>query len=228
MVGRTDAWDSSRKEILTPEHKEIRTTGRTNIYAVKQSVLKLAAVLILLPAAAGLLSGTGDSFAMVRAEGDLDDDGRTEEYSLEDGVLTVREEAESLWKSPSDWHVDSFALGDADNDGTANLVMCLWKKGSFGEIRPFWHTGEDDSYKNHLFVYKLEGDTCKPVWCSSDLDRPILSLAIRDVNGDGLNELAVEEGQYRKAAGGRYAADPDAPALTTVWQWDEWGFMRPY
>lgn len=76
------------------------------------------------------------------------------------------------------------------------LVFSLWKKGSFGKIRPFWHTGDNDSYKNHLFVYKLEEDIFKPVWCSSDLDRPILSIDILDINDDGLYELVVNEGQY--------------------------------
>lgn len=205
--------------------------GRVRIRATGRFALGLGAVLILLLAILPLLSGPGESSPPVRAAGDLDGDGKAEEYLLRDGVLSAREGDptagkgfQDLWESSPDWHVDSFALGDADNDGKTELVISLWKKGSFGEIRPFWHTDTDDSYKNHLFVYRLQEDTYIPVWCSSDLDRPILSFALRDVNGDGLNELVVEEGQYCRTAGERYAPDPNGPVRTTVWQWEEWGF----
>ncbi len=169
-------------------------------------------------------SGAEGSGSPVRASGDLDSDGKEEEYLLEGNRLIVKEAGEFLWQSPSDWKVDSFVLGDADNNGTVDLAVALWKTGSFGTVKPFWEKDEDTSYKNHLFVLKLEGNTFKSLWCSSDLDCPIVSLTIRDVNSDGLNELVVEEGQYRKVAGERYALDPDAPLRTTVWQWREWGF----
>ncbi|HBV85333.1 MAG TPA: hypothetical protein DEF42_01390 [Desulfosporosinus sp.] len=58
--------------------------------------------------------------------------------------------------------------------------------GSFGSVKPFWLTGEDADYKNHLFVCQLKNKAMKQVWCSSDLDCPILSLTIRDWDGDGL------------------------------------------
>lgn len=210
MVGRADVREEDRKK--SP--------------AAGRFVFRTGLVLLLLLAAVPLLSGAGSagSGSPVRAAGDLDADGKTEEYLLTDGILTVREGSQDLWTSPPGWHVDSFALGDADNDGKDNLVISLWKKGSFGEIRPFWHTGADNGYKNHLFVYTLQADTYEPVWCSSDLARPILSFAIRDIGGDGRNELIVEEGQYRKAAGERYAPDPDGSVGTAVWQWEEWGF----
>ncbi len=181
-------------------------------------------VLVLILLTIPLFSGADDSAPQYRAVGDLDGNGRTEDYFLADAVLTVKEGTRLLWKSPTDYRVDSFVLGDIDNDGRDNLVISLWKEGSFGEIRPFWHTGEDTGYKNHLFVYALQEDTFKPVWCSSNLDRPILTFAIRDVNGDGLNELIAEEGEYHKVAVERYAAYSDGNVRTAVWQWQEWGF----
>lgn len=204
--------------------------SRINLRPAAALALLLAAVLLLSGSgSAGSYSGSGgqvpeNAAALTRASGDLDGDGMTEEYSLEDHAITVKEGGQILWKSPSEWRVDGFALGDADNDGKANLVFSLWKVGSFGEVRPFWHTGEDGSYKNHLFVYKLQDNSLKPVWCSSNLDRPILSFTVGDVNGDGLNELDVKEGRYVETEKERYAADPEGSARTAVWQWDEWGF----
>lgn len=191
-----------------------RMTGRVGMTL---AFLLIAVVMFSVPA---------DSASSILASGDLDGDGKAEEYTLTNNVLSVREEGLALWRSPKGWHIDGFSLGDADNDGKANLVVSLWKKGSFGEIKPFWHEGEDVSYKNHLFVYKLEGDTFRPVWCSSDLYRPILSFDIKDDDGDGLNELVVSEGRYKKVTGERYTADPDAKPRITVWQWEEWGFIK--
>lgn len=170
-----------------------------------------------------LLPGTGDT-ASRTVTGDLDGDGDAERYLLTGHRLTVREGEAMLWQSPPEWRVDGFSLGDVENDGAADLVMSLWKKGSFGPVRPFWEDREDRSYKNHLFVYRLTGDALRPVWCSSDLDRPIVSFVIRDADSNGLNELVVEEGEYRRTFGERYALDRKAPARTTVWRWDGWGF----
>ncbi len=191
---------------------------------VTRWLLRPGALLILFLAAAFMISASNISGSISRTEGDLDADGVIEEYFLENGSLTVKEGPLLLWKSPEDWNVDSFALGDVDHDNQVNLVMSLWKEGSFSEIRPFWHSGEDNSYKNHLFVYELAENRFQPVWCSSDLDCPILSFTIRDDDGDGRAELIVKEGRYRKIAGERYGIEPGGPVRTAVWQWKEWGF----
>lgn len=181
---------------------------------------------MLIPAVWVLFSDGAGASPTVRAEADLDGDGSMEEYLLSGQRLVVKEGGQELWSSPGEWSVDHFVIGDIDNDGTDNLTLSLWKTGSFGEIRPFWMTEEDNSYKNHLFVYRLEENTFRPVWCSSDLDCPIVSYEIRDTGGDGRNELIVQEGEYRKISGNRYALDTSAPVRTTVWNWEEWGFRR--
>lgn len=170
----------------------------------------------------GLFSDSEDSGT--RSKADLDSDGTVEEYLLVDHRLTIREGEQDLWQSPGDWCIDNFALGDVNNDGTVNLVITLWKTGSFGTVKPFWETAEDVGYKNHLFVYRLKDKVMKQVWCSSALDYPIVSFTIQDIDNDNLFELVVEEGQYRKITGERYTLDTFARVRTTVWRWDEWGF----
>lgn len=181
-------------------------------------------MIVVVLALCALVSGAEGPGSPVCGVEDLDGDGAGEEYCLTSHSLTVREGEGFLWRSSPRWRVECFSLEDADNDGTGNLTLSLWKRGSFGPHKPFWHKGADVSYKNHLFVFKLVDNTFKEVWCSSNLDQPIVSFDIRDVNEDGLNELVVEEGQYRKVLGERYALDTDAPVRTTAWRWQEWGF----
>lgn len=193
---------------------------------VKRAQWPLGLILVVFLTLCTLVSGAEGLVPAAQAEGDLDGDGILEEYLLTENGLSIREGGHCLWQSPKDWKVDSFVLGDADNDGTLNLAMSLWKTSSYGSLKPFWLSDEDKSYKNHLFLYKLKNNTFKPAWCSSNLDNPIISFAIRDENNDGLNELVVEEGKYRKISEEHYGLDSKAPVRTTLWQWQEWGFSK--
>jgi len=167
----------------------------------------------------------GPEFKLVKSRCyDLDRDGRDENYSLRDGTLKVETgsgssagtAAETLWQSPEDWWVDDFFLGDSDNNGREELNLLVWKKGSFGPHKPFWMTREDRSVKNHLFIFQPAGGTFKPVWQSSNLDRPNYRTVLKDIDGDGANELLVTEGDY----------DNPAYRQVSVWKWNGWGFTN--
>ncbi len=157
---------------------------------------------------------------------DLDRDGATEHYALRDGRLTVSLDPLAagsrsgaggvIWQTPEDWWVEYFLLGDADNDGTPDLNLSVWKAGSFGLCRPFWVERDDPTVRNHLFIFDLVGGRMKAVWQSSNLDRPNLDLALEDLDGDGQNELVTLEGSY---------SDPQRRQIT-AWKWNGWGFSR--
>ncbi len=147
---------------------------------------------------------------------DLDQDGTYEDYSLQDGKLKVATGTQTIWQSQDDWWVSDFFLGDSNNDSILELNLLVWKSGSFGPHKPFWITREDMSIKNHLFIFKLAGDNFKPVWQSSNLDRPNYEASLEDLDGDGKNELIVTEGDY---------TDPGEREVS-VWQWNSWGFSK--
>ncbi|HWP96868.1 MAG TPA: VCBS repeat-containing protein [Syntrophomonadaceae bacterium] len=153
---------------------------------------------------------------------DLDQDGSLEHYVLSRGRLSISEKGKMLWESSPDWQVDSFALGDANNDGQKDLLLVVWKAGSFGRDKPFWLTGPDRERSNHLFVFDLIKKKPKPVWMSSALDEPILSLEVKDVNQDGKNELVVQEKTRVNAP--FVLASPCRAAV--LMQWQDWGFYR--
>lgn len=147
---------------------------------------------------------------------DLDQDGACENYSLQDGKLKVATGSQTIWQSQDDWWVDDFFLGDANNDSVPELNLLVWKSGSFGPHKPFWITQEDMSIKNHLFIFKLAGGALKPVWQSSNLDRPNYEAALADPDGDGKNELIVTEGDY----------DDLKKREVGIWKWNGWGFSK--
>lgn len=147
---------------------------------------------------------------------DLDGDGLPEKYILRNGIIMVWAGSRPLWQSPRDWWVDYFFLGDVNNDGTTKLNLLVWKEGNFGPCRPFWVVENDRSVKNHLFIFKLDGEDFKPVWQSSNLDCPNYWAGLIDPGGSGENIMIVLEGSY---------TDPQKRE-TTLWKWNGWGFTR--
>lgn len=147
-------------------------------------------------------------------EFDLDNDGIMEKFMLKDGKIEIRKDNKLIWYSPEEWWVDYFFIGDADNDGINELCLLVWKVGSFGPNRPFWIEEEDTSFRNHLFLFKLIDGEIKPVWQSSNLDKPNFYATLVDYNDDGKNELLVIEGSYTDFK----------LRKRTIWQWNGWGF----
>lgn len=142
---------------------------------------------------------------------DLNNNQINEEYILYQERVTVCEGGNTIWQSPGEWQVDQAIIGDVTNDGNQELVLLLWKPGSFGPSRPFWVKGEDKAWSNHLFVYTLAGNHFKQVWCSSALNPPLQDLQIVYDPG-GQNYLTARE-------------EPYAVRNTVRLKWDEWGFI---
>jgi len=154
---------------------------------------------------------------------DLDCDGNPESYVLSNRHLSVFENNELLWESAEDCIVQSFVLADANHDKVDDLLMVVWKKGSFGPDKPFWIEQDELRCSNHLYMYNLLEDRIKPLWMSSALDRPIKTLQVEDSNNDGKNELLVQEGNYSLIGWLKLSCTPPE---YTLWQWKGWGFYR--
>lgn len=157
-------------------------------------------------------------------ERDLDRDGAMEEYYLKDHRLVIREAGQLLWESPPGWQVDLCILADANNDHQEEIVLVVWKRGSFDGPKPFWDQDADGQMRNHLFLFGLARDSLKPLWLSSALPRPIARLEVADYNKDGDNELLIHEGSYQGLPGLR--AGPARASRPVLMRWREWGFYR--
>ena len=86
----------------------------------------------------------------------------------------------SVWRSKDDMAIQSVIIKDIDRDGMEELIMLVWKHGSYGEHRPFWVKNNDIALKQHIFIYKYDRSRemrLRPVWMSSQLEYEVLSIA---------------------------------------------------
>ena len=155
---------------------------------------------------------------------DLDQDGQTELYLLSNQGLIIAAEKRIIWRSSPDWRVASIHVADVTHDRRPDLLLLVWKKGSFDQSRPFWHTGPDARFTCHLYVFNLTNRHQKPLWMSSALDRPIDSITIKDIDGDGRNELLITEGCYWWQLFNGFCGSTAGEVAT--WRWQDWGFYR--
>lgn len=153
---------------------------------------------------------------------DLNNNGIDESYILDKHSLSITENNRELWTSPPEWQISSWVLGDANYDGQEDLLLVVWKRGSFGKDKPFWVEENDRDLRCHLFMFNLTGEQIKAVWMSSALHRPICSLQLNDQNQDGKKELLIQEGSYSLLSSLIHFHD-DTPSL---WQWQSWGFVK--
>ncbi|MBE0447725.1 MAG: CapA family protein [Actinobacteria bacterium] len=162
------------------------------------------------------------SFKIVKSvAADLNKDSHQERYNLQSGRLRIFQGSKLIWESQGDWWVDDFYLADSTGDGGVNINLSIWKSGDFGDTKPFWVKENDQSIKNHFFVFNLVNGKVRPVWQSSNLDRPNCEFLFEDVDGDGKQELIVLEGDYsdKHLSKGEHIA---------IWRWKEWRFYNEW
>lgn len=171
----------------------------------------VAAALAL--AAAGLVLATpggGDALLVPNwspwVEGelscDLDADGADERLVVRDRRLSVLRGDSEAYRSPAGWLVSKALVGDVDDDGSREVVLLVWKRGSYGTSHPFW-AAPDDELGQHVLVLAWTEGTLRQRWMSSALHAHVAAAELDD--GARLILTTAEGSQTR-------------------WQWQQWGF----
>jgi poly-gamma-glutamate synthesis protein (capsule biosynthesis protein) len=128
---------------------------------------------------------------------DLTGDGAPEIIRRQGQAVEIIQGGSSAWRSPPEWLVRDLALGDPNHDGRYEVLLAVDK--AEGTSQPF--------------VVGYRGGSYHDLWGGSPVQAPILEVELGDLDGDGLEELAVIE------------AAPDGSArYLTVWRWHGWGF----
>ena len=97
--------------------------------------------------------------------------------------LTVRDGGaggEVVWKTDGDWFVQDLVIKDIDRDGGEEMILLVWKHGSFGKHMPFWVKKNDKDLRQHIFIYKYDAQRetrIRAIWMSSQITYEITSIS---------------------------------------------------
>lgn len=124
---------------------------------------------------------------------------------LEHKTVTVLQEHAVLWQSEEDIPVQDVLWADIDHDDEPELMLLCWKRGRYGESRPFWVTEEEKTWSQHIYIYDWTGETMKPIWMASDIGREVT--------------------QWRFTEEDRLLLT-DREGTVTAWDWLSWGLRQ--
>ena len=110
-----------------------------------------------------------------------------------------------LWQTDSNVKVSDYLTGDIDHDGRPEILLLTWKRGSYGNHRPFWVEKDTWHFTQHIYIYELYKKSVRPVWMSSALEFNIREWVL---NENGVLILTDPEG------------------TDTRWAWISWGLKQ--
>lgn len=137
---------------------------------------------------------------------DLDDDGHAETVQLHGGALSIADDQGRLrYRTPGEWRISDAFTGEIDDEPGTDLLLVTWKRGNYGDAKPFWVETNDSEIGQHLFVFTYRNGTMKPVWMSSTLEK-------------SARKIWLDQDSYLHHV--------DEEGTETIWHWDYWGFKK--
>ncbi len=103
----------------------------------------------------------------------------TKDFSTDSGIscclknrkVTLRNSDGSIfWNSNYTLHVQDAFITDIDKNGDDELILLVWKRGKYGNHRPFWVLTDDPDYSQHIFIYDISNSyMVSQKWFASDI-----------------------------------------------------------
>lgn len=119
--------------------------------------------------------------------------------------VTVAENNAALWQSEDGVLVQDVLWEDIDHDDQPELLLLCWRRGKYGDSRPFWVEEDENSWSQHIFIYDWLDGTAKPIWMASDLGREVVSWSFSPRERLILTDRAGTQ---------------------TAWDWQTWGLTN--
>ena len=131
--------------------------------------------------------------------------GEPVELSLRNRKVTAFSDGKVVWQSDENVRVQSVLREDIDHDSEAELLLLCWKRGRYGDSRPFWVEEDEQTWSQHIYIYDWEDGQITPIWMASDLGREVESWSFSEKT-----RLLL-----RERDGGE-----------TSWDWQTWGLSQ--
>lgn len=169
------------------------------------------------------------------------------EITLKDRAVKVVYDNNVIWNSPNKVRVQQAVSHDIDHDQEDELLILCWKRGRFGESRPFWMDRDEKKWSQHIFIYEYDQEEIRPKWMSSYIGQDVVRMSVcdeskmmaeerkesnQDKNDPGKSNT-IEEDQGIDERHGGMRADAGSRLMLTApdgkvssWIWDFWGFTK--
>lgn len=129
-------------------------------------------------------------------------------YRLSKGHFRIcSEEGSIIWESDPDWKVSDCIIGDIDGDPEEEILLLVWKRGSYGDFKPFWVEEDEETLSEHIFIYdwnQAKETRMQPIWMSSKMG---IEAADWRLDEDRILHLILPDG------------------TETGWFWYSWGLV---
>lgn len=133
------------------------------------------------------------------------DAGEPEEIVLKRRTVTVFDQGEAVWQSDREIRVQDVLWGDIDHDGANELMLLCWKRGRYGDSRPFWVTEDEKTWSQHIYLYDWTDGEIRPIWMASEIGMDVVQWSF-----DETDRLVITDRSGEQSA----------------WDWISWGLSR--
>ena len=127
------------------------------------------------------------------------------QIQLQDRTVIVRQDQIPLWQSDKEVQVQDILSCDIDHDAQQELLLLCWKRGRYGNSRPFWVTEDETNWSQHIYIYDYSIDGVIPIWMASNIGMDAVEWYF-----DSIQRLVITDTDGRK----------------TAWDWVSWGLRN--
>ena len=124
---------------------------------------------------------------------------------LRNRTVSVLQDGREVWQSDDEVGVQDVLWEDIDHDDEPELMLLCWKRGQYGNSRPFWVTEDPQTWSQHIYLYDWKNGEIRPIWMASDLGMEVESWSFHE-----RNRLLLT----------------DRNGITTAWDWITWGLSH--
>ena len=123
-------------------------------------------------------------------------------------ITVVDPDGKISFSTDKEIKVQDVFVTDLDEDGDAEMIALLWKKGLYGKHKPFWVKEDEKHYSQHIFIYDItDKGKVTQKWFASDTGILIKRMKLMEKRDS-------------------YILAEDLKGDNTIWRWEDFGLKK--